>query len=156
MAQVATSMKLTPSTLLTKGKERLARRLHSITLRSTVPSGFTLRMICMLYGPLISNARASFWAISLSRARSSSPSEKGGSTSVASPECTPAFSTCSETAWRSISPLYETASMSISCASGMNLVSTTGYSVFTSAAMVRLCSSVDSSQITFIAAPEST
>ena len=53
----------------------------------------------------------------------------GGVTRVASPEWTPAFSTCSDTAMQTTSPPAATASTSISLASMMNLEITTGWSL---------------------------
>eukprot|EP00732_Lithocolla_globosa_P000992 Lithocolla_globosa_v1_NODE_410_length_4127_cov_7.757859.p3 type:complete len:104 gc:universal NODE_410_length_4127_cov_7.757859:1156-845(-) len=61
----------------------------------------------------------------------------GGSTSVASPECTPAFSTCSEITCRTTLPWTATASYSISFASWMYLDTTTGWSGETAAAWLR-------------------
>ena len=52
----------------------------------------------------------------------------GGRTMVASPEWTPAFSTCSTMAEATIRPRSATASSSISLAFRMNLLMTTGYS----------------------------
>ena len=128
IAQVAASMKLLPRTFETNGKERDARKLHSMTLSSSSSRGpeAGFLMICMLNGPEISKAFATFSAMTLRRLISVSASEKGGKTRVASPEWTPAFSTCSETACTRSLPLYATASTSISCALSMNLVMTTG------------------------------
>ena len=72
-------------------------------------------MSCMLKGPDTSNdiaiARQMVWIlINVSVLRS-----WGGVTKVASPEWTPAFSTCSDTAMHSNSPSCATASTSISC-----------------------------------------
>eukprot|EP00967_Tisochrysis_lutea_P103562 scaffold156435_cov24-Tisochrysis_lutea.AAC.1 len=105
MALVAVSMKFTPITLDENGHEREARRLHSITLTS--PS---LAMSCMLKGPVIFSAAASFSVISSTFLMSASSSVWGGSMSDASPECTPAFSTCSEIALSSTLPSLATAS----------------------------------------------
>ena len=99
-ALVAMSMKLVPRTLLTKGKERDARKLHSMTFNAdgAVPVGSSALIICMLNGPVIVHAFATFSAISFTRAMISGSRFAGGSTSVASPEWTPAASTCSLTA----------------------------------------------------------
>ena len=76
--------------------------------------------------------------------------------SVASPECTPAFSTCSEMVVETISPSCATASTSISRPPSMNLETTTGWSPDTSPARVRKPVSSSGEYATFIAAPEST
>ena len=89
-ACVASFAKLTPVTLLANGKLRLARRLHSITLRRL----FFARN-WMLKGPEIRSPRAIFFAIVLILRKVSMFTRCGGSTIVASPECTPAFSMCS-------------------------------------------------------------
>ena len=77
-------------------------------------------------------------------------------TTVASPEWTPAFSTCSVIAWKRISPRWATASISTSFASSMNLVMTTGCSPQIEAASPRAVARLSRSQATRIAAPEST
>ena len=111
-----------PRTLLTNGKDLLALRLHSMTLRlasfSSPSAGFL--MICILKGPEILKALATFWAMTFNLARSFGSNENGGRTKVASPEWTPAFSTCSETAWINSFPSWATASISISWALSMN------------------------------------
>ena len=56
---------------------------------------------------------------------------------VASPECTPAYSMCSDIAYAIISPLSDTASNSISLHLSINLLITTGCSCETSAASDR-------------------
>mmetsp|Transcript_2994 Transcript_2994/g.6274 ORF Transcript_2994/g.6274 Transcript_2994/m.6274 type:complete len:208 (-) Transcript_2994:1868-2491(-) len=132
IARVAVSMKLTPVTLEEKGHEREARRLHSMTLMA--PS---LAMSCMLKGPVIWSASASLCVIFSTPATVSAESVCGGSMSVASPECTPAFSTCSEIALMRTLPLCATASTSISRPFSMNLETTTGLSLETSAASLR-------------------
>mmetsp|Transcript_179 Transcript_179/g.289 ORF Transcript_179/g.289 Transcript_179/m.289 type:complete len:216 (-) Transcript_179:493-1140(-) len=132
IARVAASMKLTPSTLEEKGKEREARRLHSMTL--TAPS---LAMSCMLNGPLTCSAAAILCVIASTSFTSASVSVCGGSMSVASPECTPAFSTCSETVCISRRPPCATASTSISRPFSMNLETTTGCSLLTCVAWSR-------------------
>ena len=53
MAATAISMKFVLATLETKGKEREARRLHSMTLMS-----LSLAMNWMLKGPVMRSARA--------------------------------------------------------------------------------------------------
>ena len=75
---------------------------------------------------------------------------------VASPEWTPANSTCSDMAYTIISPFCATASISISLARSINELTTTGCFCDTSTASLR--NSVSSSLLehTFIAAPEST
>ena len=92
---------------------------------------------CMLNGPVIFSADATSRAIFLILRIVSMYRRCGGSTSVASPECTPAFSTCSEMAHRTISPSSATASTSTSFEFCSNLVITTGCSGDTSAARVR-------------------
>ena len=76
--------------------------------------GLTLAINCMLKGPVTINA----WPISKQILRIflsvSSFRSCGGRTIVASPECTPAFSTCSEMAMITTSPSQATASTSIS------------------------------------------
>mmetsp|Transcript_32053 Transcript_32053/g.83929 ORF Transcript_32053/g.83929 Transcript_32053/m.83929 type:complete len:220 (-) Transcript_32053:313-972(-) len=132
MARVAVSMKFTPRHLDEKGKERDARRLHSITL--TAPS---LAMSCMLKGPVTSRALAILCVISSICLSASAAIVCGGRISVASPECTPAFSTCSEMVCSSTRPSCATASTSISRPSSMNLETTTGLSPEISPASVR-------------------
>ena len=74
----------------------------------------TLAMSCMLKGPDTSRARPIAQQMSLIFCSVSSLRSWGGVTSEASPECTPAFSTCSDTAIHSTSPSDATASTSIS------------------------------------------
>jgi hypothetical protein len=80
----------------------------------------------------------------------------GGSTSVASPECTPAFSTCSDTAETITSPSEATASNSSSRAFSRNFDTTTGCFGETRVARLRKLSSSVSFDATPIAAPDST
>ena len=75
---------------------------------------------------------------------------------VASPECTPAASTCSDTAAATTTPPLATPSNSISSAPSINLVITTGCSGDTSTALARIISSAASTYATFMAAPDST
>mmetsp|Transcript_57718 Transcript_57718/g.132522 ORF Transcript_57718/g.132522 Transcript_57718/m.132522 type:complete len:224 (-) Transcript_57718:3598-4269(-) len=132
IARVAVWIKLTPVTLDEKGHDREARRLHSMTL--IAPS---LAISCMLKGPVICSASASLCVVASTSAISSAESVCGGSINVASPECTPAFSTCSEMALTSTLPFCATASTSISRPSSMNLETTTGCSLDTEAASLR-------------------
>mmetsp|Transcript_10101 Transcript_10101/g.29762 ORF Transcript_10101/g.29762 Transcript_10101/m.29762 type:complete len:225 (-) Transcript_10101:1935-2609(-) len=132
MARVAASMRLMPSTLEANGADRDARTLHSIT--DTWPS---LTMSCMLKGPVISSAPQTVRATSSILASSAGVRPWGGSMSVASPECTPAFSTCSMTARARSLPLSPTPSTSISRPFSTNLEMTTGCSRETSAASLR-------------------
>ena len=134
--RVAVSMKFVLSTLLTNGKEREALRLHSMTLTSR-----PLARNCMLNGPemfsSLAMARLIFF-ICLTVAKLICCA---GNTMVASPECTPAYSTCSEMAYSTTSPFCATASNSISLVSVMNCEITTGYSLLTSLAICRKRSS---------------
>ena len=75
---------------------------------------------------------------------------------VASPECTPANSMCSDIAYAFISPPAATASISISLAFCMNSVTTTGCCFDTFAARRRKRTSSSWLEHTFIAAPERT
>ena len=75
---------------------------------------------------------------------------------VASPEWTPANSTCSEIAYAMISPSRATASISTSLVLVMNLEITTGCSLDTLAANCRNLCNCSSLEQTFIAAPDST
>ena len=93
MIFVAMSMKFTFSTFDTNGKLRDARRLHSMTLIS-----LSLAISCMLNGPDMLSMRATSRAIFLMRRIVSTYIFCGGNTIVASPEWTPANSTCSEMA----------------------------------------------------------
>mmetsp|Transcript_8537 Transcript_8537/g.29102 ORF Transcript_8537/g.29102 Transcript_8537/m.29102 type:complete len:217 (+) Transcript_8537:841-1491(+) len=132
MARVAASMRFTPSVLDANGADRDARTLHSIT--DTSPF---LTMSCMLKGPVIWREAHTLAATSSILASSASVRLWGGSMSVASPECTPAFSTCSMTARRSSLPSLPTPSTSISRPPSMNLEMTTGCSRDTKAASSR-------------------
>ena len=76
----------------------------------------TLAMSWRLKGPVTARARPMAQQMALILASVSSFRSWGGVTSVASPECTPAFSTCSDTAMHTTSPSLATASTSISCA----------------------------------------
>ena len=107
IASVATSQKSVFTVLDTKGQEREARRFVSITSTS-VP--FTRN--CVLKGPVISSAFAMRAPMAFTRSIASRGRFLGGSTSVASPECTPAFSMCSLTACATIFPSFATASSS--------------------------------------------
>ena len=118
---VARSMRLSLSTLLTKGKLRDARRLHSITFMSLF-----LARNWMLNGPEMFRASAICADTFLMRRMVSTYSFCGGNWMVASPECTPANSMCSEMAYALISPFCATASISISLAFCTNSVTTTG------------------------------
>ena len=132
MIFVAVSMKLRLSTLLTKGKERLARKLHSIT--------FTMLPLArnwILKGPEILSSLAMAREIFLIRRAVAKEICWAGNTIVASPECTPAYSTCSLMAYSTISPFCATASNSISLVSCINWLITTGYSLLTSDAISR-------------------
>ena len=75
---------------------------------------------------------------------------------VASPEWTPANSTCSEIAYAISSPEPATASISISLAFSINSETTTGYCLDTLAAISRKCPSSSLFDTTFIAAPDKT
>ena len=90
MTFVARWMKLDFNTLDTKGKLRDALRLHSITLMS-----LSRARNCMLNGPLILSLDAISREIFLIRLTVSTYSFCGGNSMVASPEWTPANSTCS-------------------------------------------------------------
>ena len=81
MMRVAVSIKFCRSTLLTNGKLREARRLHSITFKSLFFAKY-----CMLKGPLMLSSRAILRLIFLIRRTVSKYSFCGGKTRVASPE----------------------------------------------------------------------
>eukprot|EP00001_Collodictyon_triciliatum_P085575 15112_3 len=130
------------------GKVREARTLHSITLRSLL-----LAKYWILKGPEMLRALAIFLVVILTL-RMVSTRFWAGRTSVASPEWTPAFSTCSEMATR-ISPLRATASISISLASSINLEMTTGRGD-TSAGLSQKSVKIFLVYATFMAAPLST
>lgn len=91
---------------------------YSVHIHSHKSSGLkliTLAISCMLKGPDILSASATKKQTFLIFIRVSWLICRGGQTSVASPEWTPANSTCSETAKLSTSPSQATASTSISC-----------------------------------------
>ena len=111
---------------------------------------------CMLNGPEILSALAIFLEIFLILLMVSMYNFCGGKTMVASPEWTPANSTCSEMAYATISPLAATASTSISLAFSMNSLTTTGCSFDTLAAIWRKWSSCSELDTTFMAAPDNT
>ena len=148
---VAVSMKLTLHTFETKGKLRDARKLHSITCTSPLAA-----MYWMLKGPVISSAFAILLEIDFICRIVSKYVRCGGSTSVASPEWTPAFSTCSDMADTRISPRFATPSNSISFAFSTNLLMTTGYSREISSARSKNLHNSSSVEATAIAAPLST
>mmetsp|Transcript_31242 Transcript_31242/g.45696 ORF Transcript_31242/g.45696 Transcript_31242/m.45696 type:complete len:210 (+) Transcript_31242:732-1361(+) len=152
IALVARLVKSMSSTLEEKGIEREARTLVSITLSSSAAVWST----CMLRGPVISSFFAILKTMSLRRAKVSGLILGAGSTSDASPECTPPCSMCSEMAKAMTTPLSATASMSISSAPSINLEITTGASSDTSTARSRKPLSSLSERTTFIAAPDST
>ena len=151
MMRVASSIKLIFNTLLTKGKERLARRVHSITLIS-----LPFARYWMLNGPEIFSSFAICLLIRLMRRTVSTYSFCAGNWIVASPECTPANSICSEIAYMTISPLSATASISTSLACSMNWLTTTGCFCDTLAASCKKRSSSSWLEQTFMAAPLST
>mmetsp|Transcript_19784 Transcript_19784/g.67951 ORF Transcript_19784/g.67951 Transcript_19784/m.67951 type:complete len:338 (-) Transcript_19784:3320-4333(-) len=170
---VATSAKSTPCAFDTKGTERDARRLHSMTrtsfMDSNEPSSSSSPMAFgsaaasrpptrnwTLNGPEICSASA--MAAAASRAVRSWNAFKvcGGNTSVASPEWTPASSTCSCVAQQMILPFWATPSISSSRAPRTNLEMTTGWSAETSLALSSICCSCTASRATAMAAPEST
>merc|ERR1719354_30176 len=121
-----------PRVLDTKGNDLETLRLHSMTL-----SSLSLAISCMFMGPETIKALAIALVIWRIFVKVSALISLGGVTSVASPECTPAFSTCSQTAIQTISPLQATASTSISFALLINLEMTTGCSLETSLACFR-------------------
>ncbi len=139
MTLVARATRSTPSVLDTKGKERETRTLHSITFswsscwqtrmilfqhqifwnalilaKKNKIMKITLAMSCRLKGPVTWSSRPIAWTIILMRSMVFWLMSWGGVTSVASPECTPAFSTCSDTAMAMTTPSQATASTSIS------------------------------------------
>ena len=109
-----------------------------------------------LNGPEMFRALATRAPMSRARYCRYGDSVCGGNTNVASPEWTPACSTCSDTACARTTPLRATPSNSISWALVMNLVMTTGCSGDTAVACCKYCSSDSSSVATFMAAPLST
>ncbi len=148
---VARVIKFTSKALLTKGKVRLARRLHSITFTTlSVANNWILK------GPEIRSADAICEAMRFTARTVCTYSFCAGSTRVASPECTPAFSTCSEMAKFNTVPFCATASNSISLALRMYLEITTGLSGLTSLAALRQLSSSCGVLATDMAAPDST
>src|SRR3989344_7665539 len=98
MIFIAQSMKLNPSTFETKGKLLEARRFASITSTSGNLSSRSRTKNCILKGPLAVNSFAILSEMSFIRSRASTDNEKDGRTKVASPECTPECSTCSDIA----------------------------------------------------------
>ena len=86
-------MKLKSNVLLMNGNVRDARRLHSITFTSLF-----FASSWMLNGPVMCSDFAIARAMARMRRSVSVYSFIDGSSSVASPECTPAFSMCSEIA----------------------------------------------------------
>jgi hypothetical protein len=148
---MASRLKFTPSAFETNGKLRDARTFDSITFKP-----FCVTSNCRLKGPAIRSARARVRPISLTcRTRCCSRSS-AGNTRVASPEWTPAFSTCSDTAHTTRSPSLATASSSISCASTSNFEITTGWSGESRVARSTYSWSVSADHTTRIAAPDST
>lgn len=97
-----------------RGDERTAED-NMMLLQLSTKSKQTLAISCMLKGPFTSRARAIAATMEVILARVSELRSCGGVTSVASPECTPAFSTCSLTAMQTSAPSAATASTSISC-----------------------------------------
>ncbi|KAH3675308.1 hypothetical protein OGATHE_001648 [Ogataea polymorpha] len=121
MALVAISIMSVPTTLELNGKDLDALTLHSITLISLF-----LAMNWMLNGPVTSRAFPILDVASTMRLTVSLSRSCGGTINVASPEWTPAFSTCSATTCMISFPSLATASISISLAFSMYLVRTTG------------------------------
>ena len=132
MMRVAVSMKLRFNTFDTKGKLREARKLHSITFTSFLRARYWI-----LNGPEIFSSCAMRRLIFLIWRAVEKYICCAGKTKVASPECTPAYSMCSEMAYSTISPFCATASNSISLVSCMNWDTTTGYCFETSLAIWR-------------------
>ena len=122
-AFVAISIKLYPVTLETKGKLREARTFTSITM-----SLLSFARNWILKGPVILSARTIRFVMSRARRTVSKYVRWGGKTTVASPECVPAFSTCSVMAYKANSPLIATPSISISRAFSINFDKTSGCS----------------------------
>ena len=147
----AASMKSTPMVLEMNGNDRDARRLHSITITS-----LPLQMYCMLNGPVMCNSLTIFCVASSMRANVYSDTVCVGNINVASPECTPAFSTCSWIAQPTTLPSLAMPSISTSRPPWMNLEMTTGWSGDTPVASRRYSASFSAEYATFIAAPEST
>ena len=144
-------MRFNLRTLLTNGNEREARRLHSMTNMS-----LSRAIYWILNGPLMWSAWAICRLILLILLTVSTYNFWGGNWIVASPEWTPAYSICSEMAYASISPLRATASISISLACSINLLTTTGWSSLTLAANCKNLSSSSMLEQTFMAAPDNT
>ena len=132
MMRVAVSIKLRLRIFETNGKLRDARKLHSITFTSLF-----LARYWMLKGPEMLSSFAIVLLMRLMRRAVSIYIFWAGNTSVASPEWTPANSTCSEIAYSMTSPLRATASNSISLAFCKNSETTTGNSFDTFAAAPR-------------------
>mmetsp|Transcript_68195 Transcript_68195/g.162794 ORF Transcript_68195/g.162794 Transcript_68195/m.162794 type:complete len:236 (+) Transcript_68195:2966-3673(+) len=149
--RVAIGMRGRSRALETNGNDREARTLHSITLSSSF-----FAISCMLKGPEMKSAWATAVMMSRTPSRVASVRSWAGETMVASPECTPAFSTCSEITHATTLPSFATASTSISLAFSMNLEMTTGCSLLMLTAGPRKFSRSSSLWHTFIAAPEST
>ncbi len=147
----AVSMKFVFNTFETNGKLLDARRLHSITFMS-----LSFARNCMLNGPDMFSSSEILLLIFFILLIVSMYSFCAGNTIVASPECTPANSMCSDIAYAIISPLFATASISSSFAFSMNSETTTGYFFETFEARLRNCSSSESFDTMFIAAPDST
>ncbi len=121
IASAPASRRFIPFIFETNGIDLEARTLHSMTITSPP---FT--MYCTLNGPRISSARAIRFVYSSIFPCTSSLSPSAGMRIVASPECTPAFSTCSMIAPMSTSLPSLTASTSASFAFWMNLLMTRG------------------------------
>ena len=110
----------------------------------------------MLQGPVTRSSFAISRAIRFALPRMGTVMSTGGSTSVASPLCTPASSTCSVIAQSTTSPSRATRSSSISRAPSSNRETTTGCSCETAFAFFRMRPSSFGSWATDIAAPLST
>lgn len=93
----------------------LKQYLHERKLQT-----LTLAMSCRLKGPVTCSSWPMAWTISLICSVVFWLMSWGGVTSVASPEWTPAFSTCSDTAIAITTPSHATASTSISCNTKIN------------------------------------
>src|SRR3989338_5990550 len=128
MILVANSMKLIPRTLETNGKLLDALKLPSITRTSGITRPPSLTKNWILNGPFSFKDLEILTVASFICSTESGDNENEGSTIVASPEWTPACSTCSEMAQAIILPFWETASKSTSFAPLMNLEITAGKS----------------------------
>ena len=117
----ASLIRFAPVALDTNGRDRDARRLHSITSTSS----FTQRN-WVLNGPFTPSSFA--MALEYSRIFSFATSliVTVGIVIIASPECTPAFWTCSIIAPMTVVSPSETPSTSTSFASSRNLLIVTG------------------------------